>query len=289
MTSRHPDFDASDPRAPSERVWAALSEAERARWVDALPSEFPAALPPEGDPHRKAKDGPLSALEAYFQRIGRKVYLSSNLPVYYPAERVFAPDLIAVMDVEPHERDRWVVSAEGKGLDFVLEVLYRGDDGKDLELNVERYARLGIQEYFIYDRRASRLVGYTLGGASASTYERIMPQHGHWPSGVLGLELALESDRLRLFSGTAALPDAHELALRAESLLAEAIDRVALAEERAEGEAKRAEEEAKRAEEEAKRAEEAAKRAEEAAKRADSAEARVAQLEAELARLRTQR
>ncbi len=286
MTSRHPDFDGSDPRAPSEQVWAALSDAERERWVDALPSEIPSASPPEGDPHRKAKDGPLSALEAYFRRTGRKVYLSSNLPVYYPAERMFAPDLIAVMDVEPHERDKWVVSAEGRGLDLALEVLYRGDDRKDLELNVERYARLGIREYFIYDRRSSRLVGYALAQASASSYERIVPQHGRWPSSVLGLELALESDRLRFFSGSAALPDAEELALRAEKLLADAIDRVAVAEERAEEEAKRAEEEAKRAEEEAKRAEEEAKRAEEEAKRAAAAEARAAALEAEIERLK---
>jgi hypothetical protein len=40
-----------------------------------------------------------------------------------------------------------VVSAEGKGLDWVLEVHVGGDRKKDAERNVARYARLGIPEY----------------------------------------------------------------------------------------------------------------------------------------------
>ena len=90
-----------------------MSDDERARVVDALPSEIESAYPPEGDVHRKAKDGPLGALDAYFRRIGRRVYLSSNLPVYYPGEPIFAPDLIAVLDVEPHERERGI-GAKGR-------------------------------------------------------------------------------------------------------------------------------------------------------------------------------
>ncbi len=280
MTTRHAiDVDPDDPRAPSEEVWAELSEDERRQWVDALPSEIESALPPEGDRHRKAKDGPLGALDAFFKRVGRRVYLSSNLPVYYPGERLFAPDLFAVLDVEAHERDRWVTSVEGKGLDLAIEVLYRGDDRKDMERNVELYARLGILEYFIYDRRNNHLVGYTLPSSDARVYDRIVPQGGRWPSRVLGLDLALEGERLRLYMGTAVVPELEELAARAESLLAGALDRVAEAE-------RRAEEEARRAEEEARRAEEEARRAEEEARRADAAERRVAELETELERLR---
>jgi Uma2 family endonuclease len=223
-----------------------MSHEERARVVDALPSEIESAHPPEGDLHRKAKDGPLGALDAYFRRIGRRVYLSSNLPVYYPGERLFAPDLIAVLDVDPHERDRWVKSAEGRGLDLALEVLYRGDDRKDLERNVECFARLGIPEYFIYDRKRGRLQGYVLEEGD-TVYNRIMPQEGRWPSRVLGLELSLEGDRLRLYTGTAAVPELEELATRGERLLADAIGRVEEAEKRAEQEAQRAQREAQRA------------------------------------------
>ena len=56
-----------------------------------------------------------------------------------------APDLLAVRDVETHPRQKWVVSHEGKGLEWVMEVHVGGDRKKDAEYNVERYARLGIQ------------------------------------------------------------------------------------------------------------------------------------------------
>jgi Uma2 family endonuclease len=258
-------IDPDDPRAPASEVWAQLTEQERALVVEALPSELPSASPPEGDRHRIAKDGPLGALGAYFRKIGRKVYLSSNLPVYYPAERLFAPDLIAVVDVEPHERDRWVVDAEGKGLDLALEVLYRGDDRKDLEQNVERFARLGIAEYFIYDRKRGRLVGHALPEPGARTYQPIIPQEGRWPSRVLCLDLALEGERLRLYAGTAALPELDEMAARGEALLTQAMKQVEMVERAAEEEARRAEEEAQRA---------------------DRAEQELAALRAELERLR---
>jgi Uma2 family endonuclease len=265
-----------------------MSDEERLRVVDALPSEIESAYPPEGDVHRKAKDGPLGALDAYFRRIGRRVYLSSNLPVYYPGERLFAPDLIVVLDVEPHERDRWVTSHEGRGLDLALEVLYRGDDRKDLERNVERFARLGIPEYFIYDRKRGRLQGYVLEDGD-TTYSRIVPQEGRWPSRVLGLELSLEGDRLRLYTGTAAVPELEELATRGERLLADAISRVEEAEQRAEQHAQRAELQAERAEQEARRAEQEAQRAEQQAQRAEQEAQRADRAERELAALRAAR
>jgi Uma2 family endonuclease len=279
MTER-PSYvvDPDDPRAPPTEIWNLLTESERHAVVEALPSEFESALPPEGDQHRKAKDGPLSALEAYFRRTGRKAYLSSNLPVYYPGERVFAPDLIAVVDTDPRDRDRWVVDQEGTGLDLALEVLYRGDDRKDLLRNVEWFARLGISEYFIYDRKRGRLAGYHLR-EDLGAYEAIVPQEGRWSSRVLGLDLALESDRIRLYSGTALVPDLYELSVRGEALLADAIRRVEDAERQAEDEARRAEDEARRAEDEA-------RRAEDEARRARAAEQEVARLRAEIEALR---
>ena len=282
-------IDPHDPRAPSAEVWAKLSDSQRAQVLLQLPSEIESAPPPEGDSHRKASAGPLSALDAYFKRTGRRVYLSSNLPVYYPDEQLFAPDLIAVMDVEPHDREHWVVSHEGKGLDLALEILSRGDRRKELERNVERYARLGIQEYFVFDRKRSKLAAYSLGGEGegASSYAPIIPQHGRWRSSVLGLEFGVEADRLRLFSGTAPVPELSELAERAELLLQDAQQLVEAAELRAEEEAHRAEEEARRAEEEARRAEEEAERAKAETRRAQRAEAEVERLRAELEALKS--
>ncbi|UQA58169.1 Uma2 family endonuclease [Polyangium aurulentum] len=217
--------DPEDPRAPSEEQWAQMSAEERAAVVAALPAEVPFELAPsEGDLHTKATIGARLTLDAFFRRIGRKIYVSSNLAVYYPGEARFAPDVIAVREVEPHDRSRWVVAAEGKGLDFVLEVHVSGDRAKDEKRNVERYARLGIEEYFFFDRGRRILRGYRLPeGGARRVYEPIVPQEGSYPSAVLGLDLMLEGDRLRFLYGAAPVPEADELIAKLESALREAL------------------------------------------------------------------
>jgi Uma2 family endonuclease len=169
MSQSHPSrwkLDPDDPRAPSQAEWDDMSEAERQAVLDALPPDMPLDLhPPEGDAHRKAKQRPVDALEAFFRKLGRRVYVSSELVTYYPGEARFCPDLLAVLDVDPHERDSWNVSREQRGLDLVLEVHWKGHAEKDFETNVERYARLGITEYFVYDRSRYRLLGHRLPDA----------------------------------------------------------------------------------------------------------------------------
>ncbi|MDF2698239.1 MAG: hypothetical protein K0S65_6622 [Labilithrix sp.] len=82
-----PAVDPADPRAPSQDEWDQLSPAERLAWVAALPSSVPLELhPPEGDRHSRAKDGPVSALQEFFRRIGKKIYVSKELATYYPGE-----------------------------------------------------------------------------------------------------------------------------------------------------------------------------------------------------------
>lgn len=272
---------AGFPMAPSQEEWSALDETERAAVIAALPGEVTDAemAPPEGDRHFKAKIGPLGALRGYFARQGRRIYLAAELPTYYPAEPRFAPDLLAVFDVDDHERDKWLVSAEGRGLDWVLEVHVGGDRKKDAEFNVTRYARLGIPEYFLYDRARGQLSAYRLATGDARVYSAIVPQHGRYESKVLGLDVQVERHRLRFHAGTALLLESEELIARLEGLLDDAQRRV-------DTEARRAEHEARRAEEEAQRAEEEARRAEEEARRADVAERELARLRDELARLK---
>ncbi len=224
-----------------------MDEATRARVVEELPSEWEELLPPEGDEHFDAKTDALDTLRAFYRSTGRGVYLSSELGVYYPDEPRFAPDLLAVVDVEPHKREKWVVSAEGKGLDFVMEILVHGDRRKDLERNVARYAHLGIAEYVIYDRRRGRLYGHRLPSPTARTYEPIAPEAGRIRSRVLGLELVLEADRLRFFAGTACLLDSRELVERLENIVREAQGKAEALEARIAAEAQRAETEAQRA------------------------------------------
>ena len=207
---------AGFPMAPSVEEWEALSPAERDVVVAALPGEvtYDEMAMPEGDRHSKAKARALDALRGYFTRQRRRIYLAQELPIYYPAEPRFAPDLLAVLDVEDVDRDKWVVSTEGKGLDWVLEVHVGGDRKKDAELNVARYARLGIPEYFLYDRARNRLAAYRLASPDAGVYTPIVPNHGLYESRVLGLEVQVDEDRLRFYAGTALLLESDELIVR---------------------------------------------------------------------------
>ncbi|HYO57230.1 Uma2 family endonuclease [Archangium sp.] len=257
----------SFPRAPTQEEWDAMSMEEREQVVQSLPAEvtWDEMAMPEGDLHSEAKRGALEALRGYFSRQQRRVYLGTELPVYYPGERRFAPDLLAVLDVEPHLRGKWMVSHEGKGLDWVMEVHVGGDRKKDAEYNVRRYARLGIPEYFIYDRNKEQLEAYRLPSPGAREYVRMEPRQGRYSSEVLGLELQVEGEKLRFWAGNALLLESDELITRLREMV--------------EGLQQRADEEARKLGEEARRREEAERRLAEA-------EQRMAALQAELERLK---
>jgi Uma2 family endonuclease len=274
--------------APSVEEWEALSPAERAAVVAALPGEvtYDEIAMPEGDRHSKAKARALDALRGYFTRQRRRIYLAQELPIYYPAVPRFAPDLLAVLDVEDHDRDKWVVTSEGKGLDWVLEVHVGGDRKKDAELNVARYARLGIPEYFLYDRARNRLAAYRLASPDAEVYTPIVQNHGMYESRVLGLEVQVEQDRLRFYAGTALLLESEELIARVQEMYDEAQRRAEEAEQRREEEVRLREEEARlRAEAEQRRDQEARLRAE-AEQRREEAERLREEAQREVARLR---
>lgn len=212
------------PTVPTVEVWRAMTPASRLR----LQVEINAALSAsvdvmsEGQPHKKAKSRAIDALGLHFKTIGRTVYLAEELAVLYPGEKPFSPDILAVLDVAPTEDDErmaWVVAEEGQGPDLVLEVLYKGDRDKDLVANVERYARLGISEYFVYDRLRQQIHGYRLIAPGAARYQRIIPQLGYYLSGVLGLNLAILDNNLRFLSGEALLPVSADLIGRLQGMM----------------------------------------------------------------------
>lgn len=279
------------PRAPSRAEWEALTAAQRRKIVDALPGEVTDAemSPPEGDRHFHAKIRALDALGGHFRRLKRRVYLAAELPVYYPAERRFAPDLLAVFDVDSHARDKYVVSAEGKGLDIVFEVHVGGDRKKDAEVNVERYGRLGIPEYFIYDRGRQHLFGFRLPRKGATRYVPIVPQQRRYTSEVLGLELAIEDERLRFYLGNALLLESADLIERLQREMADVearADEAARAQEQLAGELaqvkQRAEHQARKLEEETRKLEEEARKREEETRRREDAERKLAELRRKL-------
>jgi Uma2 family endonuclease len=262
--------DPAFPRAPSQRVWSAMSPEERLRVQRELPVHLPEHLmpPPSGDEHYEATKDAREALRGYFARSTSPLYVSGEMAVYYPDELAFQPDVFAVRDVALHKRDTWMVSAEGRGLDWVLEVLVKGDRRKDLEQNVLRYARLGITEYFIFEPRARLLRGYRLTAPGVAMYESLAGDRGVFASKVLGLDLTVLRDgRLRFRRGDDDLLVPQEVIDRLEAYSDEA---TAAAEEAA----LLIEEEQRRARDAEQRATDAEQRATDAEQRAIDAERR---------------
>ncbi|KYF86930.1 hypothetical protein BE20_25435 [Sorangium cellulosum] len=230
---------APPPIAPTEAEWRAMTPAERERLLvqilDALSD--PKSAMAEGRPHHKAKGRAIDMLTLHFGTTGRAIYLAEELAVLYPGEEVFAPDILAVLDVPQPEDDprmAWVVADEGRGLSMVLEVLHQGDRKKDLVANVERYARLGIPEYFVYDRLRQQVHGYRLPAPDAERYQRIVPQMGRYASAVLGLDLAVVGDRLQFFYGMAELFGSADLIGRLKGMMASLESRAEQAQAQAE-------------------------------------------------------
>ena len=246
-----PTSPAGYSMAPSAEEWAALSPAQRAVVVAALVTYDEMAWP-EGDRHAGAKVRALDALRGYFARLRGRIYVTSDLPTYYPAEPRFAPDLLVVLDAEDVERDKWIVSAEGQGLDWVLEIHVGGDRKQYAERNIARYARLGIPEYFLYDRARNWLHAYRLASPDARVYTAIATNRGLYESRVLGLDVAVEKDRLRFYTGTALLLETEEIIARIQAR-ADAALRRAEEEVQLRAEAARCHEEAVRRREEASR------------------------------------
>jgi Uma2 family endonuclease len=203
------------PIGPTAEAWRAMTPAARERFLvevnDALSD--PRDTMTEGRPHKKAKARIVELLDLHFRAMGRVVYVAEEMSVVYPGEPAFSPDVLAVLDVPQPEDDprlSWVVVDEGKGIDLAFEVLHHGDRTKDLVRNVAWYARLGIPEYFVYDRGQQRIHGYRLA-EGGGRYDRIVPQGGRVASKVLGLELAIQAGKLRFFQGMAELFDTESL------------------------------------------------------------------------------
>jgi Uma2 family endonuclease len=199
---------------PTEEEWRAMSPAERERRVTEIVDvlQDPQRAMTEGRRHKRAKSDAVDALSLHFRTTGRVIYLAEEMPVVYPGAPGFTPDVMAVLDVpqpEEDERMAWVVAHERRGLDLVIEVLHMGSRKKDLVDNVERYASLGIPEYFVYDVGRRHIEGYRLT-AQARRYQPIMPQLGRYASQVLGLDLVVRGGTLRFFSGQASLPGSQE-------------------------------------------------------------------------------
>jgi Uma2 family endonuclease len=254
LPTRQPiPIPAEAPRAPTQAEWDALSPAEQERVIDYLvctesQEELDQAdAMAETEEHYDAKEEVRNTLRMHFDRSGKKIYVGAERKVLYPGRKGFAPDIIAVVDVSPHKRDCWMVSREGRGIDVIIEVHYKGDWKKDFVDNVKTYADLGVPEYFIFDLGRQSLTAYRLSPGSTE-YAPIARRAGRYPSEKLGLSLAVRRGRLRFYQGGLLLPSSQEVIADLEDVAEQEQARAENEQARAENEQARAEQEQARAE-----------------------------------------
>src|SRR5262245_22732668 len=183
----------------------------------------------------------LDALRAYLQ--GRDdVYVAGALFLYYEEgnpSAVVAPDVFVVFGTPNRLRSSYMLWREPKAPDFVLEITSHRTRAQDQGTKRERYALLGVQEYFQYDPTRDYLEpplqGLHLVGQVYQPIPATTSPEGTLllRSDVLGLELRLEEGTLRFYDPTTgqkllshqetiqAQRDAEERARAAETRIAE--------------------------------------------------------------------
>lgn len=155
----------------------------------------------ETDVHRRLMLDLLHALEEHF-REQPLVYVSGNIFLYYLDERgvrqSISPDVLVVFGVPKKQRRIYKLDAEGKAPDVVIELT--SDETKVNDLGDKRYiyATLGVREYFIFDP-LQETMRPPLRGFRLENGDYVPLMGSRLNSEVLGLELRVEQDTLRLY------------------------------------------------------------------------------------------
>jgi len=158
----------------------------------------------ETDLHRDWMYRILDILRQHYR--GQQVYVASNLLVYYQEgdpSRFVVPDDFVVQDCDPGRRRTFKIWEEGKAPQVVFEVTSRSSRREDAVFKPEIYARLGVQEYFLYDPTADYLdpplQGFRL---EAGGYTRMeMDATGLLLCQRLDLALRLQDGQLMMYDG----------------------------------------------------------------------------------------
>jgi Uma2 family endonuclease len=207
---------------------------------------------------------------------GQRVYVGADMFIYYvegEPYRNVCPDVFVVLDCDPHIREIYKLWEEGKPPTVVFELTSKGTRREDEVQKPNKYALIGVQEYFLYDPKAEYLRPPLMGfRRDGEAFRQIEPNdRGALISAALGVTLELDGRDLLLRDATTG-----EVLLTSTEA-AEAAQREAEA-------AQREAEASKQAAEAAQRAAERRLAAAQSERTADKA--RIAELEAELARLR---
>ncbi len=157
----------------------------------------------ETDVHMKLMANLRSSLERHYQE-DSLVYISANLFIYYvqgdTSKRV-APDVFVVTGVSKGDRRVYKLWEEGQPPSLVIELSSRKTWREDMFTKFPLYAKLGVQEYYIfdpeYDYLPEPLVGWYL---KKGQYYPLKLKKGRLSSQVLGLDLVDTGETLRLWN-----------------------------------------------------------------------------------------
>ena len=174
----------------------------------------------------------ISALKTFFRERVPDAFAASDLLIYprrHDLRASVAPDVFVAFGAGDHARLSYKLW-EGEPVPaFVLEVLSGTTADKDLGEKRDKYAAMGVREFWVFDpfgrRIRDRVAGYRL---RAGRYRPIppLPSARGCASDVLGLEFRAEGDNLRIHDPVAAkdlrsYQEANAEAERANALAAE--------------------------------------------------------------------
>ena len=186
------------------------------QWLDPLePGEYPTA---DGQPmaesqvHVWTMMDTISPLRLHFQHRD-DVYVGGNLMMYYvegdPTKPVSPDVFVAFGPSREPPRELWKTWEEGKFADFVLELTSMRRKTRDDVFKPVLYRRLGVTEYWQYDPEGDYLDPPLKGRRlnAEGKYEPIPLSTSpkgirYGTSKVLGLQLCITDDRLRLLDAT---------------------------------------------------------------------------------------
>ncbi len=235
------------------------------------------------------------ALERHLQQVGRTGTVRGNCALYYDAANLtayVAPDVLLAYGVAVPSEEGYAPWVYGKVPDLVMEMASPSTHAQDSGLKRERYAAMGIPEYWQHDPHHRYLTEDLLGWQLRDgTYVPIPLQLDRARGALIGWSAVLETDwGLDTATGSLRLWDpvqrrwylaVQEAGMAHEREAARANQEAT----RADQEAARADQEATRADQEATRADQEATRADQEAARANQEAIRARQAEAEIARL----
>lgn len=159
------------------------------------------------DMHREILIRTLQVLEAHFEQYP-DVYISGDIMMYDiegPRRTAISPDVLIAFGLGRKQRRTYKVWEEGKSPDFVMELSSASTYENDLTTKMEHYARMGIQDYFLYDAERqylpSPLMGFTLVDGA---YVEIHPNvDDGLHSDALGLDFHLRGEHFEIYDPVA--------------------------------------------------------------------------------------